>query len=84
MQILVTTDATTLGYWLNWRVVICAVWVLAPMLIASCMICKYEPSDYSKSEERITHQGKTGVLYDDVIHGDHGAMPISSTVLKLS
>lgn len=60
-----TTDATTLGYWLNWRVGLCAIWVLAPMLIALYMICKYERSDQSNFEETVTLQDKTGVLYND-------------------
>ncbi|KAI8533667.1 hypothetical protein RHMOL_Rhmol10G0027100 [Rhododendron molle] len=66
MQISVTiTDATTLGYWLNWRVGLCAIWVLAPMLIALYMICKYERSDQSDFEETVILHDKTGVLYND-------------------
>ncbi|XP_058188210.1 uncharacterized protein LOC131304820 isoform X2 [Rhododendron vialii] len=66
MQISVTTtDATTLGYWLNWRVGLCAIWVLAPMLIALYMICKYERSDQSDFEETVILQDKTGVLCND-------------------
>ncbi|KAL7140777.1 hypothetical protein ABFS83_08G009600 [Erythranthe nasuta] len=48
MQLLVNGDPTTLSYWLNWRVFLCAVWVLTPMVIASFLIWKYDRSDNLK------------------------------------
>ncbi|KAL6960573.1 hypothetical protein U1Q18_038336 [Sarracenia purpurea var. burkii] len=65
MQIMVTSDPTTLSYWLNWRVLICAIWVLAPMFIASYMIWKYEHSDHSDSGKRKAQQERTELLCDD-------------------
>ncbi|XAR51883.1 hypothetical protein NMG60_11006668 [Bertholletia excelsa] len=50
MQILVTSDTTTLSYWLNWRVLVCAIWVLTPMFISSYIIWKYEYSDHSEAK----------------------------------
>lgn len=52
----VTADITTLSYWLNWRVLLCAVWVLMPMVIASFMIWKYESLDHLKSDRGETQQ----------------------------
>ncbi|GMY13336.1 transmembrane [Fagus crenata] len=52
----VTADITTLSYWLNWRVLLCAVWVLMPMVIASFMIRKYESLDHLKSDRGETQQ----------------------------
>ncbi|KAH6792145.1 hypothetical protein C2S52_002622 [Perilla frutescens var. hirtella] len=49
MQLLENDDPTTLSYWLDWRVFLCAVWVLAPMVVASLLIWKYEHSGNSKS-----------------------------------
>ncbi|XP_028118795.1 uncharacterized protein LOC114316333 [Camellia sinensis] len=64
MQILGTSDATTLNYWLNLRVLICAIWVLTPMFIGLYMIWKYECLDCSESE-KITQQERSGFLYHD-------------------
>ncbi|KAF8051402.1 hypothetical protein N665_1733s0001 [Sinapis alba] len=35
-------DTSSLDYWLNWRVFLCAVWVLTPMIVAFFVIWKYE------------------------------------------
>lgn len=43
-------DTTTLSYWLDWRVFLCAIWVLAPMVVASFLIWKYEQSGKSESD----------------------------------
>lgn len=50
MKLLVNDDPTTLSYWLNWRVFLCAVWVLAPMVIAAFIIWKHEHSGNSESD----------------------------------
>ncbi|XP_052190590.1 uncharacterized protein LOC127800173 isoform X2 [Diospyros lotus] len=64
MKILVISDTTTLSYWLSWNFLICAIWVLMPMSVASYIIWKYEGSDYSKSERR-NQQEKIQFLHDD-------------------
>ncbi|XVF60258.1 hypothetical protein PTKIN_Ptkin08bG0030600 [Pterospermum kingtungense] len=56
MQLLVTADITTLSYWLNWRTLLCAIVVLAPIVIALFLIWKYErlkqvKCDGSESQE---------------------------------
>ncbi|KAF3444633.1 hypothetical protein FNV43_RR14326 [Rhamnella rubrinervis] len=58
MQLEVTTDSTSLSYWLNWRVLVCAIWVFTPMVTASVMIWKYEDLDYLKSGRREIQQGE--------------------------
>lgn len=56
MELAVTDDTTALSYWLNWRVLLCSIWVLAPMVVALLMICKYEGSDHLKSDQGESQQ----------------------------
>lgn len=44
MQLQDTIDTTTLSYWLNWRVYLCACCVLLPMVFAFLIIWKHEAS----------------------------------------
>ncbi|KAG8384844.1 hypothetical protein BUALT_Bualt04G0160600 [Buddleja alternifolia] len=63
MQLLVSSDPTTLSYWLNWRVFVSAIWVLTSMLVASFIIWKYEHSDNLQSDEERTQQ-ESSRIYD--------------------
>ncbi|XP_050224625.1 uncharacterized protein LOC126674250 [Mercurialis annua] len=45
LQILFIPDTTTLNYWLNWRVLLCAIWVLTPVIVALFILWKYEGLD---------------------------------------
>lgn len=58
MQLEGTADSTNSSYWLNWRVLVCAIWVFLPMVIASLMIWKYEGLDHLKSSRGEIHQGE--------------------------
>ncbi|XP_060672286.1 uncharacterized protein LOC107415294 isoform X6 [Ziziphus jujuba] len=42
MELEVTVDSTNLSYWLNWRVLLCAIWVITTMIIAFVIMWKYE------------------------------------------
>ncbi|XP_015578179.1 uncharacterized protein LOC107261692 [Ricinus communis] len=49
MQLLLIPDSTTLNYWLNWRVLLCAISVLTPMLGAVFILWKREGLDHLRS-----------------------------------
>lgn len=72
MQLLVADDITSfddttnLSYWLNWRFLLCAIWVLTPMFISSYLIWKYETPNYSKSDDEGTEDQRSGILWDEV------------------
>lgn len=62
-----TGDTTTPSYWLNWRVLLCSIWVLISLVFASILISKYEcPRDSRDgSQERV--KDSPGVLYEDEV-----------------
>lgn len=65
MQLEVTADTTNLSYWLNWRVLLCAIWLFTPIVIALLMIWKYDASGHLKSDRRETQQDANQDLCSD-------------------
>ncbi|GAB2280485.1 hypothetical protein Dimus_015111 [Dionaea muscipula] len=59
------TDTTNPSYWLNWRFLICGVWVLGCMVFSAFFIWKYEGGSRSNSEGGENERGGAGVLYKD-------------------
>ncbi|XP_009627407.1 uncharacterized protein [Nicotiana tomentosiformis] len=62
-----TTDTTTPSYWLNWRFLLCAIWILAAMVVSIRIIWKYEEcsSKSKRSQQRENGEKKAGILYKD-------------------
>ncbi|XP_031277019.1 uncharacterized protein LOC116135452 [Pistacia vera] len=60
-----TEDTTSLSYWLNSRVFLCALWILFAIVSASVIIWKYEGSKKSKSDRRGNKEETVGSLYED-------------------
>ena len=63
-------DTTDLGFWLTWRVAVCALWVLGCVAAAAYLIWRHEgprahrrPGGAAVAKER--RRRPDGVLYDD-------------------
>lgn len=56
MDLLESSDTTSLSYWLNWRFFLCTIWVFFPMLGATFIIWKYEYSYPPKPDEEGTQE----------------------------
>ncbi|KAL3628838.1 hypothetical protein CASFOL_027884 [Castilleja foliolosa] len=65
-----TVDTTTSSYWLNWRVLLCSIWILMSMIFASIFISKHECGrgpNQSLNPENQQQQESAGVLYEDEV-----------------
>jgi len=68
-QPIMTADTTTQSYWLNWRVLVCAILVLFSAIISSLIILKYEVSR-KKATRNGNKEGEketSSTLYEDEI-----------------
>ena len=65
-QPIMTGDTTVSSYWLNWRVLVCAIWVLISMTLSFLIIFKYEGFGRSRPDSGENQQERTsGMLYED-------------------
>ncbi|GFP92369.1 hypothetical protein PHJA_001381000 [Phtheirospermum japonicum] len=67
-----TVDTTTTSYWLNWRVLLCSIWILMSMVFASIFISKHECGRNSnpnnpENQQQQQQQESAGVLYEDEV-----------------
>ncbi|KAL3642345.1 hypothetical protein CASFOL_013160 [Castilleja foliolosa] len=63
-----TADTTTSSYWLNWRVLLCTIWILMSMIFASIFISKHECGrSPDLSPESRQQQESECVLYEDEV-----------------
>ncbi|KAJ0048083.1 hypothetical protein Pint_15462 [Pistacia integerrima] len=80
-------DTTTTAYWFNWRVLLCAIWVIIPMTFASFLIWKYEGfRESNRGSSRETEKEAPGALFDDetwrpCLKGVHPAWLLSFRVI---
>ncbi|KAG2710425.1 hypothetical protein I3760_04G026100 [Carya illinoinensis] len=65
MRLEASSDTTALSYWLNWRVVLCAAWVLMPTVISSLTRRKYECLDQLKSDIGESQQDRAWISHED-------------------
>ncbi|KAH7858830.1 hypothetical protein Vadar_028495 [Vaccinium darrowii] len=69
-QPVMTADTTTPSYWLNWRFLLCLIWVLMALVFASTLITKYEGPRGKPRRGRRENQGErepAGMLYEDEV-----------------
>ncbi|KAL8457839.1 hypothetical protein ACS0TY_034814 [Phlomoides rotata] len=57
-------NTTTASYWLNWRILLCSLWILMSMVFASILISKHE---CRKKPEENQEEEPAGVLYEDEV-----------------
>ncbi|KFK33685.1 hypothetical protein AALP_AA5G046500 [Arabis alpina] len=59
---------TSFDYWFNWRVFLCALWVLTPMIVALFVIWKYEDSTVVETQlQNGNGNNDTGFSEEDVL-----------------
>ncbi|XP_057514351.1 uncharacterized protein LOC130796079 isoform X3 [Actinidia eriantha] len=63
-QPIMTANTATPSYWLNWRVLLCAIWVLISMVFASILVSIYEGPCISKRRSSGTGEEPAGILYE--------------------
>ncbi|XP_021845782.1 uncharacterized protein [Spinacia oleracea] len=61
------TDTTVLSYWLNWRFLLCAIYILGVMVFGCFVIWKYEGKKKLDNERRERGIIPVGVLYKDEV-----------------
>ncbi|KAE8721064.1 Detected protein of confused Function [Hibiscus syriacus] len=79
-----TANTTTPGYWFNWRVLLCALWVLFTAIVSLIMIWKCEGLRKPNQDGEETQQDTKGSLHEDE-PGGHMEAAFSTIILsKLS
>lgn len=65
MEHALTSDTTSLTYWLTWKFLLCMICVFTPIVIASYLIWKYEGFKNKETYKEVTQQERAWFLYGD-------------------
>lgn len=60
-----TDDTTDPSYWLNWRFLVCCIWILSSMAAAAILIWRYEGFDLIKIQKKDVQEETVGIVYKD-------------------
>nr|KJB31136.1 hypothetical protein B456_005G180900 [Gossypium raimondii] len=60
-----TAITNTLSYWLNWRFLVCSLFLLAYLALATTLICKFEGRRRSRNQDRENQEVAPGVIYEE-------------------
>lgn len=60
-----TGNTTISSYWFNWRVLVCAIWVLVTAIFSFVLIWKYEGFHKTNENGDETQQDRAGFLHED-------------------
>lgn len=63
-----TADTTNFEYWMHWQVLLCAIWILLAMFLASVLILKYDASYKLRGQEADSDR-------DDCLYADESWRP---------
>nr|KYP44592.1 hypothetical protein KK1_033871 [Cajanus cajan] len=67
-QPIVTSDTTMKSYWLNWRVLVCAIWVLISAIVSLLIILRFEVSrKVARDDNKERQREKSWTLYEDEV-----------------
>lgn len=70
-QPIMTADTTASSYWLNWRVLLCSIWVMISLALSVLLIWRFEGLRNARrsNNSRVTQQEEEeetiGTLYED-------------------
>lgn len=66
---IMTVKTNTQSYWINWRVLLCAIWVLLSIIFSSLLLWKYEKRSRNVSARngsgREKQEENSAILYED-------------------
>ncbi|KAG6384798.1 hypothetical protein SASPL_153616 [Salvia splendens] len=62
-----TVNTTASSYWLNWRVLLCSLWVLMSMVFASLLISRHECRRNSQENANGQVRESPGILHEDEV-----------------
>ncbi|KAL9149607.1 hypothetical protein ABFS82_12G118800 [Erythranthe guttata] len=64
-----TADTTLPSYWLNWRFLLCAIWIFVAIVFSALVIWRYEGRNKSRNRQSVDEREAEVCLYEDEVWG---------------